>query len=379
MAQPPVEVQSTGAVNATSPGESPAEQRQRQLLETVTINRQLFEQGQRVTRMLLAAEDLPALLEVLLVNLPRHLGFSATELWLYDPEEVLAGLLPNASVYGRHLQLHRDVFSMQELYDLEPEAESVDATDTRMFSVLETEDSVESALLLPLLDSGRMMGSLHCGIAGPCYTLGEAELSYLSHLASVISLCFKNAVSRQQVSRLTMIDPLTQISNLRGFEKDIAREISRARRADQPISVMMLEIDEYDDLYQSYGEVTGQFLIRKICERISSDLRSSDCLARLEGARLAVLVPGSSEVMAGDIAERIRRDVEAFAIDDGRGANLQVTLSIGFVCWESQRFPAVDMAQLARQVEATADKALAAAKDKGGNQTVVNRLTTLMV
>lgn len=366
-------------IEAAPPAETPAELRERHLRETLTLNRYLYNQSLQMEHMLLCAPDLQGLLEILLVNLPRHFGFSTAELWLHDPEQVLSGLLPGGDRYGRLLQLHSDVFVMQDLYELEPDVALVDATDRRMFEVLKTDDSIDQALMLPLLDNGRMMGSLHCGISDPHFVVGEAEEAHIAHLASVISLCFKSAVSRQQVSRLTMIDPLTQISNLRGFEKDIAREIARARRANQPIAVLMLEIDEYEELYRHYGEITGRFLVKKISERISSDLRTTDYLARLSGARLAILVPGSGEVMAGDIGERIRADIEDFAVDDGRGANLQVTLSIGYVCWEPQRFPAVDMVQLARQIEGAADKALATAQGQGGNRVALNRLTTLMV
>ena len=66
-------------------------------------------------------------------------------------------------------------------------------------------------------------------------------------------------------------------------------------------------------------------------------------------------------------------------IDDGRGAVLQVSLSIGQITWEPQQFPAVDMVQLARQIEAVGNKALADAKARGGNCVAHSRLTTLVL
>ena len=102
-------------------------------------------------------------------------------------------------------------------------------------------------------------------------------------------------------------------------------------------------------------------------------------MARLARARLAVLVPGSGESLAEDIAERMRRDIEEFAIDDGRGAVLQVTVSVGLVTWEPQQYPAVDMPQLAKQMETVGLKALESAHAKGGNSVSVGRLSTLIV
>ena len=349
------------------------------MTETLTINRYLYLQTQQLEHMLLDAPDLQSLLEILLVSMPRHFSFRVSELWLYDPEDVLAGLIVGGQRYGHHLQLQRDAFPMQELYDLEPDIVLVDATDSRMFEVLKSEHGIDYALLMPLTDAGRMIGSLHLGLQEDSLVLGEAEEDLLAHLATVISSCFKAAVRRQQVSQLTMLDPLTQISNLRGFEKDIAREISRARRADKPVSVLIMEIDEYEDLYDHYGKRRGEFVVKKVSERISSDLRATDMMARLSRPKFAVLVPGSGEMLGREIAERMRTDIEGFAIDDGRGAVLQVCVSIGMVTWEPQNYPAVDMPQLARQMETAAGKALETAKSKGGNQVAQSRLSTLIL
>ena len=366
-------------IQGAPPVLSRSEVREKRLSEKITLNRYLYLQAQQFEHMLLEAPDLQSLLEILIISMPRHFAFRVSELWLYDPEDVLAGLIVGGQRYGRHLQLQHDAFPMQELYDMEPDVLVIDATDSRMFEVLKSEHGIDYALLMPLTDSGRMIGSLHLGLQDDSLISGEEEGDLLAHLASMISSCFKLAVTRQQVSQLTLLDPLTQISNLRGFEKDIAREISRARRADKPVSVMMMEVDEFDDLYDSYGERRGHFVLKKVAERISSDLRATDNLARLSRHKFAVLIPGSGEVLAQDIAERMREDIEGFAIDDGRGAVLQVTVSVGLVTWEPNQYPAVDMPQLARQMESAGTKALETALSKGGNQIAQSRLSTLIV
>jgi diguanylate cyclase (GGDEF)-like protein len=366
-------------IQGAPPVESRAELRERRMTESVTVNRYLYLQTQQLEHMLLDAPDLQALLEVLLVSMPRHFSFRVSELWLYDPEGVLANLIVGGQRYGHQLQLHLDAFPMQELYDLEPDIVLIDATDSRMFEVLKTEHGIDYALLLPLTDAGRMIGSLHLGLQDDSLVLGEMEEHLLAHLATIISSCFKAAVNRQQISQLTMLDPLTQISNLRGFQKDIAREISRARRADQPVTVLLMEIDEYDDLYDQYGKRRGEFVVKKVAERISSDLRATDMMARLSRPKFAVLIPGSGEMLGQDIAERMREDIEDFAMDDGRGAVLQVCISIGLVSWEPKNYPAVDMPQLARQMETVAGKALETAQSKGGNRVALSRLSTLLL
>ncbi|MAT94681.1 MAG: GGDEF domain-containing protein [Halioglobus sp.] len=366
-------------IQGAPPAESRSELRERRRGETITVNRYLYQQAQQLEHMLLHAADLQALFEILLVSMPRHFSFRVSELWLYDPEEVLASLIVGGQRYGHSLQLLQDVFPIQDLYELEPDVILVDATDSRMFEVLKSEHGIDAALLMPLTDGGRMIGSLHLGLQDDALVMDEAEQGLLAHLAAIISSCFRNAVSRQQISQLTMLDPLTEISNLSGFEKDIAREIARARRAEQPLTVLIMEVDGYDDLYQHYGERRGNFVVRKVAERLSSDLRQTDMLARLGQPKFAVLLPNSSELVGQDVAERMRCDIEDFPIDDGRGAVLQVCLSIGAVTWEPQQYPAVDMPRLARQMEAAGNNGLETARSRGGNCVAQARLSTMMV
>lgn len=366
-------------IQGAPPVISRAELKKTRLSETLTINRYLYQQTQQMELMLLEAPDLQALFEILLVGLPRHFGFRVAELWLYDPEDILAGTLVGAERYGQSLQLLNDVFPMQELYELEPDIALIDATDSRMFQVLKSEHGIDYALLMPLLDSSRMIGSLHMGLQDESVQLSQAEEHLLAHLATIISACFRAAVSRQQISGLTLLDPLTLISNPRGFGRDITREIARARRAAKPVTLLLIEIDEFEDLYQNYGERRGQFVIRKVAERLSSDLRATDLLARLGMPKFAVILPGTGEMVGQEIAERMRKDIEDFSIDDGRGAVLQVCISTGLATWEPQQFPAVDMPQLARQLEVVGNKALDDARSRGGNCVAQSRLSTLVL
>ena len=367
-------------IEGAPPALSRTELRETQLSETITVNRYLYQQAHQMEHMLLEAPDLQALLEILLVSMPRHFSFRMSELWLYDPEDSLANTMAGAERYGQNLQLLHDVFPMQDLYDLEPDVVLIDATDSRMFEVLKSQHGIDSALLMPLQDAGCMIGSLHLGLQqDESLNLGEAEEQLLAHLAAVISSCFKAAVSRQQISQLTLLDPLTQIGNVRGFERDIAREISRAHRADKPVTVLLIEIDDFEDLYEHYGERRGQFVIKKVAERLSSNLRATDLLARLGRSKFAVLIPVSGEVVGREIAERMVKDVDGFSIDDGRGAVLQVCISAGLVTWEPQQFPAADMSQLARQMEVVGNRALDDAKAHGGNRVAQSRLSTMVL
>jgi diguanylate cyclase (GGDEF)-like protein len=366
-------------VQGAPPVSSGSEQRERRLAEQFTVNGYLCRQIHQLELMLLQSADLFSLFEILLVSLPRHFDLRVAELWMYDPENILSDMLSGSHRYGHHLQLHEDVFTMQELYSVEPDVVLLDATDPRMFEILKTAHGVDHCVLLPLMDAGRLVGSLHVGAPEFSFGIGSAEEDLLAHLASVISICLKNSISRQQVNQLTMLDPLTHIGNPRGFESDISREIYRAQRMESPVSVLMMEIDEYDELLEHYGEVRSHFVLKKVAERVSSDLRATDSMARFSGSKMAVLLPGCGEVLGQEVSERMRLDIEDFAVDDGRGAILHVTLSLGLVTWEPSQYPAVDMVRLAVQMQETAGKGLQRAQSEGGNHTNMARLTALLV
>lgn len=366
-------------IQGAPPAVSSAELRARRIGETITVNRYLYQQTQQLEHMLLQAVGLQAVVEILLVTMPRHFSMRTAELWLYDPDGILVNLIAGRERYGQSLQLLDDVFPMQELYALDPDVELVKATDSRMFDILKAERGVEGALLVPLTESGRVVGSLHLGLSEDIYELGEPDQALMSHLALVLSACLQNAVKQEQITQLTLLDPLTGIANVRGFCIDLAREIARARRGDQPLTLLMLEIDDYDELYKYYGERRCHFVVRKVAERLSSGLRQTDALARMSPPQFAVTLPNTGEIIAQEVAERMRQDVEDFAIDDGRGAVLQVCLSIGLVTWEPQQYPAVDMPRLAQQMESVGTAGLEAAKSRGGNCVAHARLSTMMV
>lgn len=366
-------------IQGAPPASSGAEAREKRLTERLDVNRYLLLQTRQLEIMLLSATSLNALLDVLLVSMPRHFSFRVSELWLFDPENILENLIFGGERYGRHLQLRDEAFSIQELYDIEPDITLIDATDSRMFEVLKTDHGIDHAILMPLMDSGRLVGSFHCGLSDASLYAGSAEEDLLAHLAAVISVCLKNAISREEMFQLSMVDPLTRMSNPRGFERDLTREISRAQRARQPMTLLKMEIDEFTDLCQQHGEISCQFVIKKVTQRVISDLRATDYMARVLGSVLLIIVPGCGEVKAREIAERMREDLENFAIDDGRGAVLHVTLSIGLVTWEPEHYPAVDMPRLAEQIQTVADKALQSSQSRNGNQVSISRLSTLMV
>jgi len=99
-------------------------------------------------------------------------------------------------------------------------------------------------------------------------------------------------------------------------------------------------------------------MIKTVSANAHKLLRGTDHIARFEGDGFAIMLPGCGEREAQEIAERIRAEIEAIEIDDGRGVNLYVTTSIGLSTWYPEHYPAVNMEQLATQLVTSAQQAL---------------------
>ncbi|MDR1573184.1 MAG: diguanylate cyclase [Clostridiales Family XIII bacterium] len=135
------------------------------------------------------------------------------------------------------------------------------------------------------------------------------------------------------IERLGLIDPLTNIANRRSFNDRINLEWRRSIRKKLPVSFLMMDLDNFKQYNDTYGHPQGDALLKTVAGIFAAEAkRSSDLAVRLGGEEFGVLLPDTDLVGALDIAERIRRGVEAARIPtaDGR-ASTSATVSIGAV------------------------------------------------
>jgi diguanylate cyclase (GGDEF)-like protein len=163
--------------------------------------------------------------------------------------------------------------------------------------------------------------------------------------------------------RLATMDPLTGAYNRRTFHEIAERELSRVRRAGQPLSIVMIDIDHFRQVNEKHGHRTGDAVLQRVAEAIRSALRKEDMLVRFGGEEFLVLLPDVPGPGAVVVAGRIRRTVasEPVAVD---GLALPVTVSLG-VAARLDEGPESIEGLLAR-----ADSALALAKERGRNRVV---------
>jgi len=163
--------------------------------------------------------------------------------------------------------------------------------------------------------------------------------------------------------QLSMRDPLTGLFNRRYLEETIARELPRAKRAGESVGVIVIDIDHFKVLNDTYGHDAGDYVLERTGEVLRAATRNSDIACRFGGEEFAVILPGATLLVARNRAESIRAALESLKIEfDGQPLS-RLTVSCGVAAMPPQ---VQDWAFTMQQ----ADKALYTAKQAGRNKVV---------
>ena len=159
-------------------------------------------------------------------------------------------------------------------------------------------------------------------------------------------------------------DETTKIANRRHAMTLLQREVHRAHAEDRPFSLLMIDLDFFKEINDTYGHLAGDEYLHHVAQVCLNQIRSKDILGRYGGDEFIVGLPGTSESAAALVAERIRKAVEASPHTYGQDS-FNTTISIGVIAMDAKQHYSVD------SLLASADKALYLAKDGGRNRVMV--------
>lgn len=220
------------------------------------------------------------------------------------------------------------------------------------------------ALAHPLSGAeGEIVGIIAVVREGQPFSDRDREL--LAYLAGTGSVSIQNVGLHETVQRQAVTDELTGLYNHRRFQEAMVAESDRARRFSQPMSLVMLDIDNFKNVNDNYGHQQGDQVLREVARVLRESSREIDSPARYGGEELAVVLPQTDLEGAFQLAERVRQEVEALRVElvDGGGGAVSVTASLGVASMpESAPEPG--------ELIAAADAALYQAKHAGKNKTV---------
>lgn len=193
----------------------------------------------------------------------------------------------------------------------------------------------------------------------------EGARARLEIFRRALSLALRNAIAHDDLRRLAAMDPLTGIYNRRFGLQRLKDEFSRAVRAGSALAVLMLDLDHFKVVNDTYGHLTGDRVLMKLTHLARSLLREGDVLLRYGGEEFLVILPGASSHDAALMAERLRHAVEDASITYGE-QSFHITVSIG-----AASYPEVNIDNQEALVQ-IADTRLYQAKENGRNRVVAN-------
>jgi diguanylate cyclase (GGDEF)-like protein len=192
----------------------------------------------------------------------------------------------------------------------------------------------------------------------------ERELFH--YLAGQAAVSVENVGLHETVERQAVTDELTGLSNRRRFQETMGAEVERSKRFGQALGLVMLDIDDFKSVNDTYGHQQGDIVLREVAKILRASSREIDEPARYGGEELAVVLPGTDLEGAFNLAERVREGIEALRlpiVGDEDAEPLRITASFGAAALPGS-------AEDVRGLVAAADEALYQAKRSGKNRTV---------
>jgi diguanylate cyclase (GGDEF)-like protein len=227
---------------------------------------------------------------------------------------------------------------------------------------------VTRELVVPTMRNGRIVAIL--GVGNKPVDYDQKDVEFVSYIADVVWTIVEQKQANERIlqlntklEQLAMTDELTGLFNRRSFFNRGVEEIRRSQRYHSPLSLLMLDIDGFKAVNDTFGHDVGDHMLRCVADTLLHNIREIDVLARLGGEEFGILLPNTEAADAVKLAERLRLAIEktSCAVQDQKTS---VTVSIG-VATRKKEIQSID-GLLKR-----ADTAMYQAKNQGRNRVIV--------
>jgi diguanylate cyclase (GGDEF)-like protein len=222
-------------------------------------------------------------------------------------------------------------------------------------------DSRIEPMRLPLTFEENLLGILWIWGQG----LKRTDLPVMSIFAKQVGISLERARLFEEVQSLALTDPLTGLQNRRSLFELGRVEFSRADRMERDFSCMMLDLDHFKNINDTYGHPVGDQVLKEFAYRCKCSLREIDLVGRYGGEELIILLPETNRDVAMHVADRLRQSIAATPIQVN-GNEIPITVSIGVATRDE------NTAHLETLI-ARADQAMYIAKHKGRNRVAISK------
>jgi diguanylate cyclase (GGDEF)-like protein len=220
------------------------------------------------------------------------------------------------------------------------------------------EPSSGSVIAVPLKSSGTVIGVLDLFDRLDAELFDDRDLATIRTFASQATVAIDNVLLHDEAQRLSITDGLTGLWNYRYFTMTVGKEIERSARFGRPLALLMLDIDLFKSVNDTYGHQRGDAVLVELAGRIRGQVRDVDTVARYGGEEIVVILPETDEAGAAQAAERICDAVRRRPFGEPGQAEVDVTVSIGAAVFPTHGGSSTTLLR-------RADEALYQAKDAG--------------
>lgn len=220
---------------------------------------------------------------------------------------------------------------------------------------------IQSLVLVPMVYQHQIHGFLFLASKeGKSYH--SIDLNFLQPVAERLVISMANCILYEKTKELSLKDYLTNCPNRRALDLQLDYEYRRAKRYQEPFSILALDIDHFKKLNDLYGHLVGDKILQELADLMRVEVRDIDMVSRFGGEEFVILLPETNEEQAMIVAERIRKRV-AENIFLKKKEKIKMTVSVGVASY----FEDMDGIQ---ELLNGADLKLYSAKESGRNQVV---------
>lgn len=231
--------------------------------------------------------------------------------------------------------------------------------DPRFKRVKKQRRQLGSMICAPLMVKRKVIGVISLSTKSAAHRFKEEELELTVLMSAHISLALEN----NRLYEISVLDGLTGLYNRRYLEKRLAKEVSYSRRYQKTLTLLMMDIDHFKKLNDTFGHQAGDHALKLVSAQLHAGLREYDIVARYGGEEFSIILPTTAKPKGAMIADRLRDSVDKLNVCY-RDKELPVTISVG-----AAAFP--EDAETIEGLMSCADKSLYHAKESGRNQIAV--------
>ncbi len=313
-------------------------------------------------------DDLKRLIGVILDKAIETVNAEKGSLMLYDPSD---NTLQVKVVYGLKDKKHEDDINngIVECQKMKPESgiagkvflekksiiTNLGGQDPR-FNQFSNDTNVSSLICVPLIAKGECIGIINITNKKNGKLFNKKDLEFVEALANQAAIAVDNA----QLYELATKDGLTKLYIHRHFYFLLESEIKRVQRYHHVLSLLMMDIDNFKHVNDTYGHLVGDMVLKEIAATIQKTIRHVDIPARYGGEEFTIILPETAALNAVTIAERLRRKISEIEVKVDDNTVVKPTVSIGIA-----EYP--NAAEDIKELIDWADKALYVSKENGKN------------